>query len=312
MYFGQSNYGQISRDALLIILDCSIAGPLRKPQFWCDYHRQAHDSPCPLTKNDKQTRQGILAELKLNDPKQSIREVCRIYYATFESIALRTMMAMAALPPPKLREIESVYMQLVEANQAIRKTMAVISSDTAYDLGKGKAVSFLAHALILKRSMMEDTICQAFRLSRYIEDVKPVIKEVMSVGKKAFPLLRPFGKRISRNCRNVCQDHCFVASTRETHLMRLLSRVMASASKAGLKVTQACAYEMRNRLLRAQLLNLVDYESTFGFVDSLVRRIERGDFKGRMLDFDGVLYNHLGLVREEPDGKAALAALYEV
>jgi len=312
LYYGKESDRFLLVTGLLQLMTHQCAGPLKKPLHWCDYHHQAHDSACPLTTSIKQTRKGILTELQLDDPKQPIRETCRIYYLQFEGIALRTMKAMAELPPPKLREIETVYMQLVDASQAIRKSMSIIQSDMAYDLGSGKPVSFLAHALATKRTMMEDAICQAFRLLRYIQEVQPVIAEVMTVGKKAFPLLRPFGKRISRNCRNVCQDHCFLAAHRETHLMRLLSRVMASAEKAGLKVSQACAYEMRNRLLRAQLLNLVDYESSFGFVNSLVRRIERGDFKGRMLDFDGVLFNHLGLVKEEPDGKAAILALYEV
>jgi hypothetical protein len=139
-----------------------------------------------------------------------------------------------------------------------------------------------------------------------------VIKEFMIEGKKAFPLLKPFGKRITRNCRNICQDHCFIAAHRETHLMRLLSRVMTSSDKVGLKVAQACAYEMRGRLLRAQLLNLVDYESSFGFVNSLVGRIERNEFKGGVLDFDVVLHAHLGLADGNSGDSAISKTLYEV
>jgi hypothetical protein len=94
--------------------------------------------------------------------------------------------------------------------------------------------------------------------------------------------------------------------------MRLLSRVMTSSDKVGMKVAQACAYEMRGRLLRAQLLNLVDYESSFGFVNSLVGRIERNEFKGGVLDFDVVLHAHLGLAAGNSGDSAIAKALYEV
>jgi hypothetical protein len=291
---------------------CCCLGPLRRPAHWCDYHRKEHDAPCPLAESRKLYRREILASLKLDNPKAPIRDACRVYYAQFRDIALQVMRSISELPAPKIREIENVYMQLIDASQAIHKTMSVIQSDASYDLGTGKTWSFLAHAIANKRTMMEDAICQAFRLLKYIEEVRPVIKEVMTEGKKAFPLLKPFGKRITRNCRNICQDHCFIAAHRETHLMRLLSRVMTSSDKVGLNVAQACAYEMRGRLLRAQLLNLVDYESSFGFVNSLVGRIERNEFKGGVLDFDVVLHAHLGLADGNSGDSAIAKALYEV
>jgi len=262
-------------------------GPIKKPTDWCLYHNQSHN--CALANLRRWTRQEIIYQLKLAKPSE------QHYIRQFGAVALAISHVLGSIPLSKLRDVQEVHLEIVNAVAAIRKCFAMVENGVAYDLGRGKPCTFAAHALRDRWTLMEDLICSSYRLVKFIEDVVPVILDIKTDNKASLAVLRRYGKRISNNCRGVMQDVARLSQLRESHLMTLLFRVMATCRTQKIEIVQACAFEMRHRLLQAQLLELFDYAATLGFLHSLAGRVQSREFLKQKLDFDQVLKAHLGL-----------------
>jgi hypothetical protein len=228
-------------------------------------------------------------ELKLVKPTE------QHYIRQFSTVTMSISHLFGKIPMSNLRDVQDVHIEIADVVAAIRKSSEMVENRVAYDLGRGKPCTFAAHALKDRRSLMEDLICSSFRLAKYIEDVVPVIQDVKTDDKASLAVLRRYGKRISNNCRSVMQDVARLSQLRESHLMTLLFRVMATCRAQKTETVQVCAFEMRHRLLQAQLLEIFDYAAALGFLHSLAGRVQGKEFLQQKLDFDQVLKAHLGL-----------------
>jgi hypothetical protein len=252
-------------------------------------------------------KRDLLSELQFHrDVKASH------YVAQFANLAMALVQRFAEIPMSNLKHVRDVHGQLAEVVGAIRHVYLTIDSSVLYDLGQGTRATFLTHIWKDQRVLMEDLICSTLRLIKYIEDVVPVIREVKTDDKASVRGLREYGKRISKTTQNLLRDIAQVSVVRERHIMRLLSRVIEACQSN--KVTNfqlLCTYEMRHRLLRAQLFEVLDYSATLGFLDSLVGRVERKELGGSdVFDFDTVLKCHLGLDDEGPDSTRVCKNLF--
>ena len=262
-------------------------GPPNKPANRCLYHEKTHD--CSLANLRKWNRQEIVHELKLGKANE------QHYIRQFATVTIAISHLFGRIPMSNLRGVQDVHIEIAEVVAGIRKSFEMLENRVAYDLGRGKPCTFAAHALHDRRSLVEDLICSGFRLVKYIEDVVPIMHNVKTDDKASLAILRRYGKRISNNCRSVMQDVARLSQIRESHLMTSLFRVLATCRAQKVKTVQACAFEMRHRLLQAQLLEIFDYAAALGFLHSLAGRVQGKEFLEQKLDFDQVLKAHLGL-----------------